>query len=69
MPDSLPEDDEAYYREFRAKLQVRLDRLDRGEGLHFENEEALQKFVDQIKAEGLRRYRAALGGSSSQPSR
>jgi hypothetical protein len=55
MPDSSPSEEELIDQQFRANLQVRLDRLDRGEGLVFENEEALQRFFDQIKAEGRAR--------------
>ncbi len=44
--------------QFRANLKVRLDRLDRGEGLYFDDEESLQAFCESVKAEGRRRYDA-----------
>ncbi len=38
-------------RRFKAQLKVRLERLDRGEGIELEDDEALGRFLDGIEAE------------------
>jgi Arc/MetJ-type ribon-helix-helix transcriptional regulator len=38
-------------REFKRRLQTRLERLDRGEGLELEDDDALSAFFDGIEAE------------------
>jgi Arc/MetJ-type ribon-helix-helix transcriptional regulator len=54
----LLHEQELYEEQFRADLKVRLDRLDRGEGIHFDSEEALQEYFERIMAEGQQRYDA-----------
>ena len=46
-------------RNFKAQLQSRLDRLDRGEAVELEGETALQAFFDDIQARGQQRYEAS----------
>ena len=46
-------------RKFKAQLQGRLDRLDRGEGLELEDEAALRAFFDDIQTRGQQRYEAS----------
>ncbi len=43
-------------RDFKAQLQGRLERLDRGEGIEIEDEEALRAFFDDVQARGQQRY-------------
>jgi Arc/MetJ-type ribon-helix-helix transcriptional regulator len=43
-------------REFKAQLRGRLERLDRGEGIEIEDEEALRAFFDDVQARGQQRY-------------
>jgi len=43
-------------QEFRAQLQTRIERLDRGEGIVLENEAALQRFFDDVQSRGMQRY-------------
>ena len=43
-------------RDFKAQLQGRLERLDRGEGIEIEDEEALRMFFDDVQARGQQRY-------------
>lgn len=46
-------------RNFKAQLQSRLDRLDRGEAVELEGETALQAFFDDIQSRGQQRYEAS----------
>ena len=46
-------------RNFKAQLQGRLDRLDRGEVVELESETALQAFFDDIQTRGQQRYEAS----------
>ena len=41
---------------FKAELQARIDRLDRGEGIVLEDEAALRRFFDDVQARGMKRY-------------
>ncbi len=43
---------------FKANLRERLDRLDRGEGIELENDDALRGFFDDIQTRGKERYDA-----------
>jgi Arc/MetJ-type ribon-helix-helix transcriptional regulator len=43
-------------QEFRAQLQTRIDRLDRGEGVVLEDESALRRFFDDVQSRGMQRY-------------
>ncbi len=42
---------DADFQGFKQNLKTRLDRLDRGEGIELENDEALNEFFDDIEAE------------------
>ena len=46
-------------RNFKAQLQGRLDRLDRGEVIELEGETALRAFFDDIQTRGCERYEAS----------
>lgn len=46
-------------RNFKAQLQSRLDRLDRGEAVELEGETALRGFFDDIQTRGQQRYEAS----------
>ena len=46
-------------RSFKARLQQRLDRLDRGEGIELEGEAELRAFFDDVHARGQQRYEAS----------
>ena len=46
-------------RNFKAQLQGRLDRLDRGEGIALEDDAALRGFFDDIQDRGQQRYEAS----------
>jgi Arc/MetJ-type ribon-helix-helix transcriptional regulator len=46
-------------RNFKAELQGRLDRLDRGEGIELEDETALRAFFDDVQTRGQQRYEAS----------
>lgn len=46
-------------RNFKARLQGRLDRLDRGEGIEIEGETALRAFFDDVQTQGRQRYEAS----------
>ena len=41
---------------FKKNLKTRLDRLDHGEGIDLEDDEALRAFFDDIEARGRERY-------------
>ncbi len=43
---------------FKANLSDRLDRLDRGERIELENDDALRGFFDDIQTRGKQRYDA-----------
>ena len=45
--------------QFKEKLKARLERLDRGEGIQLEDDEALRDFFDDIQARGKQRYEAS----------
>jgi Arc/MetJ-type ribon-helix-helix transcriptional regulator len=49
---------DAHFQEFRERLQSRLDRLDRGEGIELENDAALRNFFDDVQVRGRQRYEA-----------
>jgi len=44
-------DSEVRLRQLRAGLRGRLDRLDRGEVIELDDDEALESFLDQVEAE------------------
>ena len=46
-------------RNFKARLQGRLDHLDRGEGIEIEDEAALRAFFDDVQTQGRQRYEAS----------
>ena len=46
-------------RNFKARLQGRLDRLDRGEGIEIEDEAALRAFFDDVQTQDRQRYEAS----------
>ena len=46
-------------RNFKARLQGRLDQLDRGECVEIEDEAALRAFFDDVQAQGRQRYEAS----------
>jgi Arc/MetJ-type ribon-helix-helix transcriptional regulator len=46
-------------RNFKARFQGRLDRLDRGEAIELEDEAALQGFFDDVQTRGRQRYEAS----------
>jgi Arc/MetJ-type ribon-helix-helix transcriptional regulator len=46
-------------RRFKAQLQGRLDRLDSGDVLSFEDEAALRAFFDDVQTRGQQRYEAS----------
>ena len=46
-------------RNFKAQLQGRLDRLDRGEVIELEDETALRAFFDNVQTRGQQRYEAS----------
>ena len=45
--------------QFKEKLKTRLERLDRGEGIQLEDDEALRDFFDDIQTRGKQRYGAS----------
>ena len=49
---------DAHLVQFKEKLKTRLERLDRGEGIQLEDDEALRDFFDDIQARGKQRYEA-----------
>lgn len=51
-------DREQVFQQFRAEVQIRIESLDRGEGIELEDEQALREFADEIKAEGRRTWEA-----------
>ncbi len=59
---SLQERD-AWHDEFRRNLRRRLDRLDRGEGIELDDEDALKQFFEDVKSRGRQRLEAHKGGS------
>jgi Arc/MetJ-type ribon-helix-helix transcriptional regulator len=44
--------------QFKQALKTRLARLERGEGIEIEDDQALRSFFDDIQARGRRRYEA-----------
>ena len=46
-------------QEFKAEVQTRIHRLDRGEGIVLEGEEDLRRFFDDIQMRGMQRYNAS----------
>lgn len=55
----LLRDRDADLRRFKAELQTRIDRVERGEGIEIEDDEALRRFFDDVQARGQERCRAA----------
>ena len=49
---------DADLEEFKRNLKTRLYRLDRGEGIELDSDEALQAFFDDIQARGKQRCEA-----------
>jgi Arc/MetJ-type ribon-helix-helix transcriptional regulator len=45
-------------RDFKVRLQQRLDRIDHGQGIELEDESALQTFFDDIQTRGRQRCEA-----------
>ncbi len=43
-------------QEFRAEVQTRIERLDRGGGVVLEGEEDLRRFFDDVQTRGMQRY-------------
>ncbi|HLA85316.1 MAG TPA: hypothetical protein VJL29_11025 [Thermoguttaceae bacterium] len=44
---------------FKRELQTRLTRLERGEGIELEDDEALRALFDDVQARGTQRYEAS----------
>lgn len=57
----LLRDRDSHFREFQQNLHIRLERLDRGEGIELEDENALRRFFDGVQTRGQQRYDAAQG--------
>ena len=51
-------------RNFKVRLQGRLDRLDRGEGIELQTGADLRVFFDDIQARGRQRYDASRATTS-----
>jgi putative addiction module CopG family antidote len=49
---------ESHAERFRRELQARIESVDRGEGIDFEDDEALREFFDDVKRRGRERYDA-----------
>ena len=47
--------------QFKKNLTTRLQRLDRGEGIELEDDQALRQFFDNIQTRGHQRYEASQG--------
>ena len=47
---------DAYLKRFQERLKTRIERLDRGEGIQLEDDDALRDFFDDIQARGMQRY-------------
>ena len=43
-------------QELRAEVQMRIDRLDRGEGIVLDGEDELRRFFNDIQTRGMQRY-------------
>lgn len=52
---------------FRAELQSRIARLDRGEGIVLEGDESLDRFFDELEAEVLDEFSNDREGNDSIP--
>ena len=46
------------FQDLKTEVQSRIGSLDRGEGIELEDEQAVQEFADEIKAEGRRSWEA-----------
>jgi len=47
--------------QFKQNLKTRLARLERGEGIELEDDQALRPFFDDIQARGHQRYETGQG--------
>ncbi len=50
---------DTHFRRFEENLKTRLERLDRGEAIELEDDQALRAFFDDIQARGRQRYEAS----------
>lgn len=50
---------DAHFGQFEENLKTRLERLDRGEAIELENDQALREFFDDVQARGRQRYEAS----------
>ncbi len=50
---------DTHFRKFEKNLKTRLDRLDRGEAIELEDDQALRAFFDDVQARGRQRYEAS----------
>jgi Arc/MetJ-type ribon-helix-helix transcriptional regulator len=50
---------EADYHQLQAEVQDRIDSLDRGEGIEFDDEQTMRDFAHEIKAEGRRSWESS----------
>ena len=53
---------DTHQEQFKNNLKARIDRLDRGEGIQLEDDDALREFFDDIQARGKQRYEAKQSG-------
>ncbi len=54
----LLHDRDTHFHDFKERLQARQRRLDRGEGIELEDEQALRRFFDDVQQRGKERYEA-----------
>ncbi len=47
------------FSQFEENLKTRLERLDRGEAIELEDDQALRAFFDDVQARGRQRYEAS----------
>ncbi len=50
---------DTHFHQFEKNLKTRLDRLDRGEAIELEDDQALREFFDDVQARGRLRYEAS----------
>jgi len=50
---------DTHFGQFEENLKARLDRLDRGEAIELEDDQALREFFDDVQARGRQRYEAS----------
>ncbi len=55
----LLQDRDTDFGRFEANLKTRLERLDRGEAIELEDDQALREFFDDVQARGRQRYEAS----------